>query len=270
MAFHRILPVMGACLVLASCVTTDSDTISGWSFVEGFPIGNKSYGFSVVEKSKGHPVRSGDKALRFEVRSGDCGVGKSGWNDCKKQRERRELRQEDNINSGENWYHWSIYLPKDFPIIWQAETALGQFHNMNHRTPPFMFRIVGRADLKQKKYVETYSVRNLLGGSPGNDRLISIDEMRGKWTDILVHIKWAIGKNGFFRVYVNGETKPRYDWSGSTKRRGYLDVYFRFGIYNHFISSEVPSRIVYYDDVRRGRTCSAVTEYFDCSKLMVN
>ena len=50
-------------------------------------------------------------------------------------------------------------------------------------------------------------------------------------------------------------------------RRHRRHVYFKFGIYSRSVSGEVPTRIVYYDDVRKGKTCQEVTEYFDCAAL---
>ena len=43
----------------------------------------KKYGFNIVKNKDGHPVRSGEKSYRFEVRYGDCGKDE-GHNDCKK------------------------------------------------------------------------------------------------------------------------------------------------------------------------------------------
>ena len=45
----------------------------------------------MVNSKDGHPVRSGKKSYRFEVRLGDCGKD-SGHNDCKKDRQRSELQ----------------------------------------------------------------------------------------------------------------------------------------------------------------------------------
>lgn len=266
-------------IVLAGCVTTttgsmmDSDTVSGWSFVNG-GSSPKQYAFAVVSGEDGHPVRSGDSSLRFEVRSGDCGwIGS--WNDCSTRRERRELRQADNLNSGERWYHWSIWLPAEYPVIWQSKrTNLGQFHNKGHRHPPFMFRVSGEAEVKDGKYVfaEYYMVMNHLDPAYKTrhiaNKLLSLDDMRGRWSDFLAHVKWTSGDEGFFRVYVNGQSEPAYEWFGPTQRRNFSSVFFKFGIYTTDVTAEMPTRIVYYDDVRKGRTCSDVTEYFDCSKLV--
>lgn len=251
---------------LMGCVTTDSDTISGWSFRKD-SLSKTGYAFSVVKKSDSHPVRSGEKSLRFEVRSGDCGISQF-WNDCAYPSERSEQRQYG-YESGKNWYHWSIYLPKDYPVLWQAKaTMLGQFHYEVEWKPPFMFWATGRADIKNKKYIETYNVESQIFGSTGSDELIELDDMRGRWTDILVHANWTTGKNGFFRVYVNGNSSPSYNYFGTTLLKKYRDVYFKFGIYRFYISDEPPIQIVYYDDVRKGKSCADVTEYFDCSNLV--
>ena len=93
-----------------------NDVVSGSKFKKSL-TGNyyKKYGMQVVDKKDGHPVRAGEKSIRFEVRAGDCGKDKDGgWNDCKKDRERHELSARYRVSKGERWYAWSIYLPKDF------------------------------------------------------------------------------------------------------------------------------------------------------------
>ena len=39
----------------------------------------KSYFFEKVKAKDGHPVRSGEESMRFEVRPGDCGISKGGY-----------------------------------------------------------------------------------------------------------------------------------------------------------------------------------------------
>lgn len=264
----KYMMIILACIGMLGCVTTDSDTISGWSFRTDSLSKSSGYAQSVVKKEDGHPVRSGEKSIRFEVRPGDCKVGEL-WNDCAFPSERSE-KSALGYESGENWYHYSIYLPEDYPVLWQARaTMLGQFHYEVLSDPPFMFWATGRADIKNKKYVETYSVESQTFGSTGSDELLELDDMRGRWTDILIHANWTTNNDGFFRVYVNGSITPSYNYSGTTLLKRYRDVYFKFGIYRFSISDTPPIQIVYYDDVRRGRSCKDVTTYFDCSKLVV-
>ncbi len=267
--------IIAAVLFLAvGCLATNTaDNVSGWSFGDG-GTSTKRYAYAVVSREDGHPVRSGDTSMRFEVRSGDCGSWYD-WDDCSTRRERKELRQGSNINAGERWYHWSIYLPADYPVIWQArETSLGQFHNKNHYVPPFMFQIRGEARVIDGEYEFTqfYLVRNKM--DPGyryvhvSNELLKVDDMRGRWSDFLVHVRWSAGDEGFLRVYVNGRPEPSYEWLGPTNRRTHNAVFFKFGIYTSQIyGGEVPTRVVYFDDVRKGRTCGEVAEYFDCAAI---
>ena len=62
----------------------------------------------LVNSKDGHPVRSGNKSYRFEVRYGDCGY-KPGESDCKKDRQRTEL-QVKKLQKGkkENWKSTSL------------------------------------------------------------------------------------------------------------------------------------------------------------------
>lgn len=253
------------CLVLMGCVTGGSENISGWSFVDG-GTSPKRYAYSVVSKAEGHPVRSGETSMRFEVRDGDCGSYYD-WDDCSTHRERKELRQGDNINVGENWYHWSLYLPKDFRSVWPVKLNMGQFHVKGSLRPAFMFL----------DKVGKYQVHNMVGHYMVENKPITISEMRGRWTDILVHVKWTRGENGFFRVYANGDDTPSYYYAGVTSpKRNVQGIFFKFGIYRsntHYWflrdkpDAKVPTQIVYYDDVRRGSACEEVTEYFDCARL---
>ena len=48
----------------------------------------------LVDSKDGHPVRSGNKSWRFEVREGDCG-GDKNYSDCKSNRQRTELQTKD-------------------------------------------------------------------------------------------------------------------------------------------------------------------------------
>ena len=112
----------------------------------------------------------------------------------------------------------------------------------------------------RNEYVEAYVVDPLFGG-PRDKVLSTLDDMRGNWTDVLVHTNWSRKDDGFFRVYVNGKTDPVFSYSGKTRL---MDVYFKFGIYRGRSES---TQVAYYDDVRKGSRCEDVTSYFDCSKL---
>ena len=237
-----------------------SENISGFKFRKSLPANFKAHGMQTVRKTDGHPVRSGKTSIRFEVRPGDCSWVK-GWNDCKNDRERHELIS--NKIRGEKWIQWSLYMPEDFPIIWPAQTAMAQFHQAGDRPPAFMFqnRAGGYTANRQKNHIDVE-----------NRKLLNDEDMRGKWSDILVHVKWTSKADGFFRVYVNGEVKPRYVYQGATHDPG-AQVVFKFGIYRSWISRTPnvdPTQVLYYDDVRLSSKCRNAATHFDCDAILAN
>ena len=55
-------------------VSLPKDVVSGSKFTKSLTGSYyKKYGMQVVDKKDGHPVRAGEKSIRFEVRAGDCG-----------------------------------------------------------------------------------------------------------------------------------------------------------------------------------------------------
>ena len=255
---NRILGAVLLCTAISGCQTT-SDTISGWSMRKSLPANFKNYGYQAVTGVDGHPVRAGKKSVRFEVRAGDCSWS-SGWNDCENDRERHELLTTDEWSSGEIWYHWSIYLPQDYPIIFPVKVALGQFHQQGTQ-PAWMFQ-----NSAGGYYVDNQTRGHTIKLTP----ILTDEEMRGQWNDILVHVKWTSDHDGFFRVYVNGETEARHSWTGPTKKPN-RRVYFKFGIYRSFMSrraGDEATQVVYYDEVNRARSCKDVTKFFDCLAIV--
>ena len=143
----------------------------------------KDHGIQVVDKKDGHPVRKGNKSIRFEVRSGDCGEDEDGeWSDCKNDRERHELTaggKKDYMSKGEYWFSWSIYFPEDHQNLYPLSNNYGQFHQKKGQ-PVFMF--------KERNY--SYSVVRTIGDDDYDERkLVGKNVMPGNWYDILVNVK---------------------------------------------------------------------------------
>lgn len=232
------------------------DVVSGWEFVRSLKLGFRPWGYTIVDAGDGHPVRAGRKSIRFEVRPGDCGRNSIGHSDCATDRERHELVQVGRTqqDGDDYWYAWSIYLPPDFPVVYPTKVALAQFHQ--HPEVIWMFRN-GKGGYFVNRQEE-------LGRGYGFDRILFDADMRGMWNDILVHVHWTAGEGGIFRVWVNGVRA--YDYRGPTMGRN-TTVYFKFGIYRTFASlyrkakgvDAVPTQVVYFDEVRRGRSREEVT-----------
>ena len=181
----------------------------------------KKHGFQIVNKEDGHPVRAGNKSIRFEVKQGDCGRDTDGgWSDCKNDRERHELSGGDSaMSKGEYWFSWSIYFPKDHKNLYPLSNAFGQFHQKNGN-PVFMFKEL------RKGYTIVRTITDK-DSDYHEQNLLTNDEVLGNWFDILINAKWSKKKDGFFKIWVNGELK--YDYKGPTKSKS--KVYQKFGVY---------------------------------------
>jgi hypothetical protein len=231
-----------------SCTETyTDDVIKGWTFDKLHKSGFKDYGCQIVEKSKGHPVRSGEQSLRFEVKAGDCNSSED-YDDCANDRSRHELTQTlgDEKEGSEYWYHWAIYAPKSPVKVGDTIAFLGQFQQSNG-VSRWMFE-----DLK-----DGYGLRvNDDGYNIVSQEVVQgNDKFREGWTGITLHIKWSSSSSGLLEVYVNESLTPALEKSGPTLSNNAKPT-FHFGIYNAFISDcacdAMPTQIVYFDEVRRG------------------
>jgi hypothetical protein len=217
-------------------VKLPKDTASGFKILTKSLTGKyyKDYGMQIVNEKDGHPVRSGKKSIRFEVRDGDCGQDEQGgWSDCKGDRERHELssnQKGDTMSKGEYWFSWSLYFPEEHQNLWPLSNNYGQFHQKGG-PPVFMF----------KELRGGYSVVRTIGDVDYHEkRLIDNDDMKGKWHDILINVKWSKKDDGFFKLWVNDKLK--YDYKGPTKTEKY--VYTKFGIYSTGIT-----RYINYENI---------------------
>jgi len=101
-----------------------------------------------------------------------------------------------------------------------------------------------------ENYVPEYTV--------SSTQILTREQMLGKWNDILVNVNWSHKDDGFFKVWVNN--KLVNDFKGKTKSKG-VKTYFKFGIYRSKVSTyelmykkKIPTQIVYFDEVRAGKT----------------
>ena len=120
----------------------------GWTFSNNYDPKTRltpDYAFKIVNKSDGHPVRSGKQSIRFELRRGDCGLSPGGYDDCTiwneksgMSSERHELGSE-NYFKGTTWHTFSLFLKDPFPIKEHKyeHISLGQMHGFPNSNPSF-------------------------------------------------------------------------------------------------------------------------------------
>ena len=187
----------------------------------------KDHGLQVVDKKDDHPVRVGNKSLRFELRDGDCNdPPPPHWNDCISDRERFELSGGEMYDGEEGWYAWSIFLPNDF-IDATSMLNLGQFNlEPGERPDPCCTLLFKKEKSGYRLDSELYKAYFMLELSP--------DEMSEKWSDFLVNFKWSKKDDGFMKVWLNN--KLVYEYTGKTLTKNTEFTYFKFGIYRSALS----------------------------------
>lgn len=233
---------------------------AGWDFAyEDYLSANKIYGYDQAFAPL-HPVRHGMQSERFELRAGDCGGG-----DCARadgNRERTEFGQQgvQNLEGDEYWYGWSFYVAPDYKdsgnLSGTSRTVtMAQFHQKPADTtgnwyPAFMFG---------KLHGGAFSVRTF----PTDPRmvhrtyeLIQHAAFAGRWHDVVVQAKWTVNADGFLRVWINDELKV--DYAGATRSPGKDYVYFKYGLYRSSTPDDPLGAVMYYDELRRGRSRAEV------------
>jgi len=265
---------------------------------------NKPWNITIVSKNTGAPVRAGNKAIRFEVRDGDCGIGKT--SDCGSYdgsrnggRFRSEMANYDKDmgrHGTKEWVAFSIYLPSNYRTLNSigGKSFLGQWHYIATTRDietgadqkyccDYMFSDVSVSEIvgqpgnykvqpgiaDKTKRIEGYWFSNgrykltpnlVRHSSYHNKQLFSMKKLRGHWNDILIHVNWRYDKKGFFKVYANN--KLIYTYRGATTWKHHNWQGLHFGIYQNVFRVKVKSKtqVVYFDEIRRGRSLAAVTK----------
>ncbi|MDA8764521.1 polysaccharide lyase [Candidatus Pelagibacter bacterium] len=219
----------------------------------------QKYSLQLVDSKDGHPVRSGNKSWRFEVREGDCGGDKK-HSDCKSNRQRTELQTKEHqkINK-EYWYSASIYLPNNYVSAAPVKTVFTQIYERGWKP---ILMITDR----ENKWLEVG--RMWSGEYVEMKKGIKINDMKGKWTDILINVRYSRKEDGFMKVWINNklilESLNIKTFTPYTNKGAGLD----WGIYQTGVSywknkngdKPYPSMVVYFDEVNQGNSKEKVTK----------
>ena len=256
---YKVALSLCAALFLTACNTTTGPTAGRLDTFRS--LSDTPHGYALVSA----PTRAGSKAERFEVRPGDCGDAKE-WSDCANNRERSELSARERWQHGTpQWMAFSVYLPEDFQTSARVNTTVGQIHQEGGPSgtagglpsyPPVL-----QLSMKGNRYFANIS---LLSGSATNvihrDQqftLARVSDMRGRWTDILVHFDTS-GGTEVLEVFVNGQRKGVVRDFINFVPESY---YMKYGIYRSFVSRHggpMPTQILYIDEAKLGPTQASV------------
>ena len=217
-------------------------------------------------------ARRGSFYQRFELRDGDC-FGDEKWDDCDNNRERIELSSKPMQKpEGIQCFAYSIMLDKAFIDIHPTNTTLGQVHQVGGPSGtmeglssfPGIIQIgADKGRLHFEWHELSGSASNVIDIGKYYD-LISLDEMKDKWTDISFCLNYQDKR---MDVWINGIKK--HEILKSPISFIPESTHFKYGIYRSFISKykqekmfgrddTLPTQIVFYDEVRRGNSIEEV------------
>lgn len=176
--------------------------------------------------------RTGTSCTRVELRNTDADVAGS-----KRAEARRASNDEPTLAA--RWYGMSYY-----PENWIKDTspeAVTQWQSKKGISPPL-------AIWSNNGYWELVVFGTI------HRKIAPIET--DKWTDIVVHVKWATGSTGLVEVWKDGVKMVTY--SGQNSYIGYPGNYMKCGIYKwpwaHLdkYKSITTKRVIYFDEIRIG------------------
>ena len=205
----------------------------------------------------------GKEAWKITLLPKDCGRDEEGdYSDCKNNgrdavvgmgggdRARSEYSAKPYF-SGETWHSLSLYIPNDFKSAEPVVTSFFQFFESGQG--PRMKLEVRRGVLDPRYYP-------INGRDSGGvvHKPLKIDDMRGKWTTIIFHVKTSKDPlKGFMKMYVNDILYNVYEGNTSLGKGKH---YSKFGIYDSWVSrwnekihGEYPTQVIYYDNLFRAK-----------------
>lgn len=206
------------------------------------------------------PVRGGRYAVRITLAPGDMAASK----------ERAELKVGDKDverlrgrQGREMWYGWSLLIPAEYvhPPGKQFQ-ILGQWHHRPKEAAPPGVRSQVTGPPPLTVHLTSQNRRDLLmligHSSPKPPpRTLGIQPIRrGAWNDLVFHIKWSTGRDGFVEAWLNGRPWTQEKMYGPTLYHSSTSNYLRLGLYR---APGVPTtNYVYYDEIRIGDSYRAV------------
>ena len=184
---------------------------SGWKQHDGIK-GIKNHNFQFVNDSA--KSRRGEQYQRFELRDGDC-FDLGGWDDCANDRQRVEFTADPFLPpTGKQCIAFSIMLDNNFKDMseTQSPTALAQVHQTGgptgfmegYKSVPGVLMFHAHEGYYDFDWIYLHGSRTDIKQEDLKFRLLSLDEMKGKWTDISFCLDFA--KNNM-SLWVNGKRK---------------------------------------------------------------
>ncbi|MFA5031713.1 MAG: polysaccharide lyase [bacterium] len=193
-------------------------------------------------------VRKGKSAIKITIHKGDRiqpGYG------IVKTSERDELveRKELGPKEGKSYsYSFSLYIPKDFPIV-PTRLVLAQWKQSDENNTALVINpLLALRYQNGELYITLQTTEKSI-------RLFQTkEEIRGQWIDYVFHMKFTRIESGFVKVWMNG--KEIINYTGITaysEKYNYLKLgyfYFKMGLYRDQMDEPMT---IYLDEYRKNQ-----------------
>ena len=166
---------------------------SGWEQFSNSMTGLSNYNFQYLNDST--KSRRGSQYQLFELRDGDCG-SYEGWDDCANDRERVEFTADPFLPPrGKQCMAFSIMLDENFTLGSFNQTALAQIQQRGgptgfmegFKSQPGVLMFHAQEGYYDFDWLYLHGSRTDIKQTDLKFRLLSLDDMKGKWTDCLLY-----------------------------------------------------------------------------------
>lgn len=221
--------------------------------------GNEYYNHLIVERKNNHPVFSGEQALRFEVRPGDC-VYNDDYNDCQNDRTRAEVFVRNRITYEPGMtikYKYKLYIPRHSyfspsgPNPYSPVTIVTQIYYDDKGI---------EGDQKGQIYLVMDHDQNLVLRTHTpftydiKEHTFLTSNPFDRWIDVELILNYGDGDNGQLTVIIDGSTKYNRPYDFIPEYYVIPQYFFKVGIYNAFISQALQPynrQVIYFDELQR-------------------
>jgi len=249
-----------------SCASSFSDTDAFGNIRFQPSTGTTPWGCLVVDQASSQPIVSGTKAVRVELRPGDCDAsqtflsGSTVVSDCTSDRSRFEIHQRSTGSTAGQiiTYEYYVYIPaqSNFQPPWSqtGSSPLTVLTQINWQCGAIACPTLGSngygalaflvIDSTGTLFIQTHQDFSWVPNAKVNVDTIPFD----KWIKLKYVIKSSSSGDGFFQAYAND--KLIVNETRATLPNIYAYLSLKLGIYNSSISSVSKpwsTQVIYYD-----------------------
>ena len=235
----------------------DLDITSSLEFQLVNDINVQDYNNLIVNKSDNHPVHSGERSLRFEIRKGECSSN-SYFDDCSNDRARTEVYEYNRVNIEPGMiqsYEYSMYIVSN------------EYFNPGNDTNPYSpLTVVSQiyfddqgieGDQKGQFYLVVDHDQNLrirthtpFTYNIDKQELIMTD-IFDKWITVRMELDTSSNR---FKLFLNGSIVFQEAYNFIPESSIEPQYFFKAGVYNSFMTDarrEYKTQVIYYDNLQR-------------------